>query len=70
MKERLCKLHVRFLYDEQIFRFIYKFKGDPYRNKWFKPYKEDNTLSLFVTLKDRYKKAYISSLLVYNKSII
>ncbi|WP_373845479.1 phage major capsid protein [Clostridium sp.] len=24
-------IHVRFIYDEQIFRFIYKFNGAPYR---------------------------------------
>ncbi|AND85569.1 phage major capsid protein [Clostridium tyrobutyricum] len=46
-------IHVRFLYDEQVFRFIYKFNGAPYRNKPITPYKGANALSPFVTLADR-----------------
>jgi HK97 family phage major capsid protein len=46
-------IHVRFLYDEQVFRFIYKFNGAPYRNKPITPYKGANALSPFVTLVDR-----------------
>ena len=46
-------IHVRFLYDEQVFRFIYKFNGTPYRNKPITPYKGANSLSPFVTLADR-----------------
>ncbi|WP_406542030.1 phage major capsid protein [Clostridium ljungdahlii] len=46
-------IHVRFLYDEQVFRFIYKFNGAPYRNKPITPYKGANALSPFVTLGDR-----------------
>ncbi|RMD03235.1 phage major capsid protein [Clostridium autoethanogenum] len=46
-------IHVRFLYDEQVFRFIYKFNGAPYRNKPITPYKGANSLSPFVTLGDR-----------------
>ena len=46
-------IHVRFLYDEQVFRFIYKFNGAPYRNKPIIPYKGANALSPFVTLGDR-----------------
>lgn len=46
-------IHVRFLYDEQIFRFIYKFNGIPYKNKPITPYKGANQLSPFVTLGDR-----------------
>ena len=46
-------IHVRFLYDEQVFRFIYKFNGTPYRNKPITPYKGANTLSPFVALADR-----------------
>lgn len=46
-------IHVRFLYDEQVFRFIYKFNGAPYRNNPIKPYEGANSLSPFVTLKDR-----------------
>jgi HK97 family phage major capsid protein len=46
-------IHVRFLYDEQLFRFIYRFNGAPYRNKPITPYKGATTLSPFVTLADR-----------------
>ena len=46
-------IHVRFLYDEQVFRFIYKFNGAPYRSKPIMPYKGANALSPFVTLADR-----------------
>lgn len=46
-------IHVRFLYDEQVFRFIYKFNGAPYRNKPITPYKGANALSPFVALADR-----------------
>ncbi|MHC6181080.1 phage major capsid protein [Clostridium sp. JNZ X4-2] len=46
-------IHVRFLYDEQVFRFMYKFNGAPYRNKPITPYKGANALSPFVTLVDR-----------------
>ena len=46
-------IHVRFLYDEQVFRFIYKFNGAPYRSKPITPYKGANSLSPFVTLADR-----------------
>ncbi len=46
-------IHVRFLYDEQVFRFIYKFNGAPYRNNSIKPYEGANSLSPFVTLEDR-----------------
>ncbi|APM39879.1 phage major capsid protein [Clostridium kluyveri] len=46
-------IHVRFLFDEQVFRFIYKFNGAPYRNKPITPYKGANALSQFVTLVDR-----------------
>lgn len=46
-------IHVRFLYDESVFRFIYRFNGAPYRNKAITPYKGANTLSPFVVLDDR-----------------
>lgn len=46
-------IHVRFLYDEQVFRFIYKFNGMPYKSKPMTPYKGANPLSPFVTLGDR-----------------
>ncbi|KEI78910.1 hypothetical protein N452_09975 [Clostridium botulinum A2 117] len=54
-KHNIVSVYVRFLYGGKVFRFIYKFRSAPYRNKWLKHYK---------------KRAYISSLLVYNKSII
>ncbi|MEY8001604.1 phage major capsid protein [Clostridium sp. Mt-5] len=46
-------IHVRFLYDEQLFRFIYRFNGAPYRNKPITPYKGNFELSPFVTLANR-----------------
>lgn len=46
-------IHVRFVYDESVFRFIYKFNGAPYRNKPITPYKGNITLSPFVTLASR-----------------
>jgi len=46
-------IHVRYLYDEQVFRFIYRFNGAPYRNKPITPYKGNVDLSPFVTLADR-----------------
>jgi HK97 family phage major capsid protein len=46
-------IHVRFLYDESLFRFIYRFNGAPYRNKSITPYKGTLQLSPFVTLDDR-----------------
>lgn len=46
-------IHVRFLYDESLFRFIYRFNGAPYRNKTITPYKGNFTLSPFVTLASR-----------------
>lgn len=46
-------IHVRFLFDEQIFRFIYRFNGAPYRSKPITPYKGNSTLSPFVTLGSR-----------------
>ena len=46
-------IHVRFLYDEQVFRFIYKFNGMPYKSKPITPYKGANALTPFVTLGER-----------------
>jgi len=44
-------IHVRFLYDESVFRFIYRVDGQPIWNKPITPYKGTNsTLSPFVTL--------------------
>ncbi len=48
-------IHVRFLYDESCFRFIYRFNGAPYRNSAITPAKGNAgyTLSPFVTLAAR-----------------
>lgn len=46
-------IHVRFLYDEQVFRFIYKFNGSLYGNKPIISYKGVNALSPFEILRDR-----------------
>jgi HK97 family phage major capsid protein len=45
-------IHVRFLYDESCFRFVYRFNGAPYRNSAITPAKGTSgyTLSSFVTL--------------------
>ncbi|MDP4117591.1 MAG: phage major capsid protein [Bacillota bacterium] len=46
-------IHVRFLYDESVFRFIYRVDGQPIWNKPVTPYKGSNSLSPFVTLAAR-----------------
>jgi HK97 family phage major capsid protein len=48
-------IHVRFLYDESVFRFIYRFNGAPYRNSAITPANGNTgyTLSSFVTLDAR-----------------
>ncbi|MCL2555452.1 MAG: phage major capsid protein [Firmicutes bacterium] len=46
-------IHVRFLYDEAVFRFIYRVDGQPVWNKALKPYKGDATVSPFITLAKR-----------------
>ena len=46
-------IHVRFLYDESVFRFIYRCDGQPVWNKPLTPYKGSSTLSPFVTLANR-----------------
>ncbi|MCK9575663.1 MAG: phage major capsid protein [Clostridia bacterium] len=46
-------IHVRFLYDENVFRFIYRTDGQPMWNSALTPYKGSNTLSPFVVLADR-----------------
>lgn len=46
-------IHVRFLYDENVFRFIYRCDGQPIWNKPITPYKGSNTLSPFVALSKR-----------------
>ncbi len=46
-------IHVRFLYDENVFRFIYRIDGQPIWTKPLTPYKGSNTVSPFVTLAKR-----------------
>ena len=46
-------IHVRFLYDEQIFRFIYRVDGQPIWSKPLTPYKGSSTVSPYVTLAKR-----------------
>ena len=46
-------IHVRFIYDESVFRFVYRCDGQPIWNKPLTPYKGSNTQSPFVTLATR-----------------
>lgn len=46
-------IHVRFLYDENVFRFIYRVDGQPVWNKALTPYKGSASVSPFVTLAAR-----------------
>jgi len=46
-------IHVRFLYDESVFRFIYRVDGQPKRKKPLTPYKGASTLSPFIVLAER-----------------
>lgn len=46
-------IHVRFLYDENVFRFIYRVDGKPTWNKPLTPYKGSASVSPFVTLAKR-----------------
>ena len=46
-------IHVRFLYDENVFRFIYRVDGKPIWNKPLTPYKGSASVSPFVTLAKR-----------------
>lgn len=46
-------IHVRFLYDEQVFRFIYRCDGQPIWNKALTPYKGTSTVSPYITLGKR-----------------
>ena len=46
-------IHVRFLYDENVFRFIYRVDGQPVWNKPLTPYKGSATVSPFVALGTR-----------------
>jgi len=46
-------IHVRFLYDENVFRFIYRVDGQPIWNKALAPYKGSATVSPFVAMSKR-----------------
>jgi len=46
-------IHVRFIYDEQVFRFVYRFDGQPVLASPITPYKGTNTLSHFIKLAER-----------------
>lgn len=46
-------IHVRFLYDENVFRFIYRVDGKPIWNKPLAPYKGSASVSPFVALAKR-----------------
>ena len=46
-------IHVRFVYDESIFRFVYRVDGQPTWKNVLTPYKGSNSLSPFVTLAAR-----------------
>lgn len=48
--ETASSIHVRFLYDEQVFRFIYRLDGQPTWDKPLTPFKGSATKSPFVVL--------------------
>lgn len=51
--DQQTSIHVRFLYDEMAYRFIYRANGQPIWNSAITPYKGSNTLSPFVVLESR-----------------
>ena len=51
--ESASSIHVRFLNDEMVLRFIYRVNGQPIWNKPLTPFKGSNTKSPFVTLATR-----------------
>lgn len=46
-------IHVRFLYDESVLRFVLRMDGQPWRASALTPYKGSNTQSHFITLDGR-----------------
>ena len=46
-------IHVQFIYDESVFRFVYRFDGQPVLSTAITPYKGTNTLSHYVKLDAR-----------------
>jgi HK97 family phage major capsid protein len=53
MIEPNMSLHLRFDYDESVFRFIFRLDGQPWWTAALTPYKGSNTQSCFVTLATR-----------------
>lgn len=51
--EQASSMHVRFIYDEMTFRFIYRVDGQPAWNQPVTPYKGNNTQSPFISLATR-----------------
>jgi len=51
--ESESSMHVRFIYDEMTFRFIYRVNGQPIWKSSITPYKGSNTISPFITLDAR-----------------
>lgn len=51
--EEASSIHVRFIYDETAFRFVYRFNGQPIWSVPLTPYKGTSTQSPFVTLATR-----------------
>ena len=51
--ESALSIHLRFDYDESVFRFIFRIDGAPWWNAALTPYKGANTQSSFVTLATR-----------------
>ncbi len=46
-------IHVRFIYDESVFRFVYRVDGQPAWNSALTPYQGTNTQGPFVVLATR-----------------
>ncbi len=46
-------LHVRFIYDEQVFRFVYRHNGQPLFAEPITPFKGSDTVSPFVCIEER-----------------
>jgi HK97 family phage major capsid protein len=53
MIEQMMSIHLRFDYDESVFRFIFRIDGQPWWSAPLTPYKGSNTQSCFVTLATR-----------------
>jgi HK97 family phage major capsid protein len=51
--EGASSIHVRFLYDEMTFRFVYRVDGQPIWHAALTPFKGTNTLSPFIALETR-----------------